>query len=267
VGFSIEVGDMDSGDFPPASGDVFRGSDTPPPAADSELGFENTDIGRLRQMWRDEKYAPELLPMDNVVIENINEQLDFQDDLIRNEKEEDLDESPEAAADPDRAASVKTICAIELDRLRYILRDYLRIRLWKLAEYPQHYLEKSNQMLLSEAERIYVKGLWEAQEGLLHNRFLSALPKMNRRLDTQEDLLDLVRRPDLDRHVYIKVLQDIGFVISVSLTQSTQDSEITPSATRQQDLTLTPGHTYNLKYRHIRQLLMNPEHRGKICLV
>lgn len=258
---------MDSGDFPPASGDVFRGSDAPDPAGDTEVKFENTDIGRLRQMWRDEKYAPELLPIDNIVIDNINEQLDWREDEIRDDQEEDLDDTPEAAADPDRVASVKTIWAIELDRLRYILRDYLRLRLWKLAEYPQHYLEKSNQMLLSEAERIYVKGMREAQEGLIHNRLFCALPVHQRRLDTQEDLHDLVRRPDLDRSVYIKVLQDIGFGISVSVTQSTQDSDTTPSGTRQQDIQLMPGHTYNLKYKYIRQLLINPEHRGKICLV
>lgn len=251
---------MDSGDFPPASGDIFRGDTS---AGDAEPEFENTDVGRLRQMWRDEKYAPELLPMDKVIIENVTEQLEFQEEQMKNAKEEDLEESPEAA-DPDRAASENTIYERELDRLRYILRDYLRIRLWKLAEFPQHYLEPSNQMYLSEAERIYVKGMWEAQEGLFKNRMLSALPPMKRRLDMKEDLLDLVRRPDLDRHVYIKVLQDIGFVISVSLTPSTQASDATP---RPQDLQLMPGRTYNLKYRHIRQLLMNPEQRGKICLV
>jgi hypothetical protein len=29
----------------------------------------------------------------------------------------------------------------DLERTKYVLRDYLRIRLWKLTQWPQHYLE------------------------------------------------------------------------------------------------------------------------------
>merc|ERR1719235_2981283 len=104
---------------------------------------------------------------------------------MKDAKEEDADDSPEAP-DPEQIAFRNIIYATELERLRYLLRDYLRIRLFKLAEYPQHYLEPSNQIHLSEAERNYVKSMWEAQEGLFNNRFLSALPSHKMHLDIKE---------------------------------------------------------------------------------
>merc|ERR1719443_269801 len=70
-----------------------------------------------------------------------------------------------------------TIRNIDLDRVRYWLRDYLRIRLWKLMQYPQHYLEPANQALLGDAERVFLREHWAGKQQFFQGHLLNFLPQ------------------------------------------------------------------------------------------
>lgn len=214
--------------------------------------FVNPDLSKLLIMWRNEKYAPEILPFDTEVVENISEVVDFVGETL---EEERLESDVQDPNDPDRCLRV-----LDLDRTKYILRDYLRIRLWKLSQWPQHYLEPRNLALLSEAERNFLRDCWQLKRGFFEHRLLGALPAAKRGLDDKLDHLDMVRRPILDKHVYARITGDVGIIdIPPDFTQETSGSV--------EPLALHEGQSYLLRYSLIRKFLMEPEHAGKVQLV
>lgn len=227
------------------------------PGDDEQLVDE--DVSRLYVRWRNEKYAPELLPFDKDTIENISEVLEFVGEKLDDERQE------QAAGDaefPDLDDCNYILRCVDKERVKYVLRDYLRIRLWKLGQWPQHYLEPTNDALLSDAERVYLRETWGLRVAFFEHRLLGALPEMKRQLDEQVDLLDMVRRPELDRHVYAKIVGDIG-QIEISPT-FTQDSS---NATPKPPLELHKGQTYMLRYTLIRKYMVDLAQDGKVELV
>eukprot|EP00931_Biecheleriopsis_adriatica_P077207 TRINITY_DN50818_c0_g1_i1.p1 TRINITY_DN50818_c0_g1~~TRINITY_DN50818_c0_g1_i1.p1 ORF type:complete len:253 (+),score=50.78 TRINITY_DN50818_c0_g1_i1:37-759(+) len=223
-------------------------------AGPEDAAFVNEDVERLVTRWRNEKYAPELLPFDTEVVEDMSEVLEFVADSL----EEDRAEGEQDPNDPDFR-----LRSLDLDRMKYILRDYLRIRLWKLSQWPQHYLEPKNQSLLSAAERTFLNEYWENKKLYLENRLLSALPRNNQGLADKSDLLDMVRKPDLEKFVYVRIKADVGEIeVPPSLSGPTQESSGT-----QKPLPLDEGNTYLLRYCLVRPFLMEAAHNGKVELV
>mmetsp|Transcript_66757 Transcript_66757/g.215133 ORF Transcript_66757/g.215133 Transcript_66757/m.215133 type:complete len:233 (-) Transcript_66757:189-887(-) len=212
--------------------------------------FVNRDVARLLARWRNEKYAPEVLPFDREVAENISEVLEFVGEALEEDRAEGDGQDPN---DPDYC-----LRCVDLERVKYLLRDYLRIRLWKLAQWPQHYLEPANLQLLSDAERTFLREFWGMKRSFLEYRLLGALPATKQGLDDKMDLLEMVRRPVLDKHVYARLSADVG-PIELPAT-STQGPSPEP-------LVLHGGNTYLLRWPLVRGLLMDPEHEGKVQLV
>merc|ERR1719387_265483 len=153
-----------------------------------------------------------------------------------------------------------TIRAVDIDRVKYWLRDYLRIRLWKLTQWPQHYREPERQGLLSDAERTFLHEYWRAKESFLKAHCLQYVPETKQRLDQKTDLQDMVRRPQLDSFVFVRVLKHVGPVTLPPTFSQSQDSS---SSTDE----LQEGNTYLVTYVAVRHLLMEPEHNGKVLLV
>jgi len=213
--------------------------------------FVNRDILRLFMRWQNEKYAPEVLPFDREVTENISEIMEFVGESLEEERAEGEILDPN---DPDYC-----LRSLDLERTKYLLRDYLRIRLWKLSQWPQHYLEPANMHLLSDAERAYLREFWNMKHSFLEHRLLGALPPAKQGLDDKMDLLDMVRRPVLDKHVYVKLSENIG-PLDVPST-GTQD------ASAPEPLTLYEGNTYLLRWPIVREFLMDSIHEGKVQLV
>jgi len=208
-------------------------------------------MDQLIRRWKNEKYAPEILPFDQQNVEDLSEATEFVSEILHEEMADSEEKDPN---DPDYR-----LRCIDHDRVKYVLRDYLRIRLWKITQWPQHYLEPDNIEVLSEAERTFLREYWDAKKGFLENRLLDALPPAKRALDEKIDLLDMVQRPNLDKHVYVRITGEIP-KLTVSPSQTTQGSEPQP-------LVLANGQTYLIRYSVIREFLMDSAHDGKVELV
>jgi GINS complex subunit 4 len=213
-------------------------------SAEDEEPFVNEDVTKLIRAWRNEKYSPELLPFAREVAEGISEVCEFVGEAL----EEDRSDKGLAPDDPEQVLRQK-----ELERTKYMLRDYLRIRLWKIGRYPQHYLEPANLEKLSDAERTYLREAWELKKTFFEHRLLGALPKHKQGLDDQIDLHSMVRRPELDKQVYVKALADVG-QIELPPTFSQEASATTDT------LNLIVGQTYLMRYSLVRKFLVNPNH-------
>uniref|UniRef100_A0A7S1PN95 DNA replication complex GINS protein SLD5 n=1 Tax=Alexandrium catenella TaxID=2925 RepID=A0A7S1PN95_ALECA len=214
--------------------------------------FHNKDVEKLFLRWQNEKFAPEVLPFDRDVAENISEMVEYVGEGLEEERGEGDGQDPN---DPDYC-----LRCVDLERIKYLLRDYLRIRLWKLSQWPQHYLEPANIQYLSDAERQFLREFWNLKKGFFESRLLGGLPTAKQGLDDKMDLLDMVRRPALDKHVYARLSESIG-PIEVPPT-STQDTGSSP-----EPLTLQAGNTYLLRWPIVRNFFLNPELEGKVQLV
>lgn len=212
----------------------------------------NLELLELHRMWRNEKYAPELLPFNPTVVLNIAEVAEFVGEQLDEEKAED--------ADPNDPSMV--LRSADLERVRYVLRDYLRIRLWKITQWPLHYLNGKYNVLLSKAENKFLKEYWDHKQKFFEVRLLGALPPSKHSLDEKVDLSDMVRRPCLNKFVYARVTGDLGPVEVPASLDPTSDST---SATR--TVEYTKGRTYLIRYAVIRQFLLRKKHAGKIELV
>lgn len=219
---------------------------------EEEAEFFNKDVAMLFLRWQNEKYAPEVLPFDHKVAENISEMVEYVGEGFEEERNEGDAQDPN---DPDFV-----LRCVDLERIKYVLRDYLRIRLSKLSQWPQHYLEPANIQYLSDAERNFLREFWALKKNFLDHRLLGALPAAKQGLDDKMDLLDMVRRPVLDKHVYARLAESIG-PIAVPAT-STQDTAATP-----EPLTLQAGNTYLLRWPIVRKFFMEAELEGKVKLV
>jgi len=208
-------------------------------------------IQQLILRWTNEKYAPEVLPFDQQTVEDLSEALEFVND--------ELNESAMNGEAQDPDDPTRRLQLMDYERVKYVMIDYLRIRLWKIQKCPQHYNEPDNIGVLSKAERQFMREAWDSKVKFLHNRLLSALPNGKETLDDKLDSLDMVSRPNLERHVYARIMSDIP-KLTPGLSPSTQGSEA-------ESLTLNKGDTYLLRYSVIRDFLIDPAHDGKVQLV
>jgi hypothetical protein len=210
-------------------------------------GFET-----LMRRWRNETFAPEILPFDSQTIEDYTEATELVSEILHEDR---MDAESQDGIDPDF-----NIRCMDHERVQYVMRDYLRQRLWKLQQWPQHYLEADNIEVLSEAERVFLRAIWDAKKVFMQTRVLDALPPAKQSLDDKIDLLEMVRRPKLQSHVYARINDDIP-VIDPTPSASTQGSQ--PS----EPLRLMKGQTYLIRYSLIRTFFTDPEMDGKIELV
>lgn len=212
------------------------------------------DVKDLVTRWRNEKFAPELLRFATEAVEQLSEVVEYVAEGL--EEERANGEAEPGGGD----ACLYLLRCTDMDRVKYLLRDYLRIRLWKIRRYPQHYLEPTSNELLSKAEREFLRNYWQLKSQYLDHKMLCALPEIKQKLDDQVDMLDMTRRPGLDKHVYVRIEGDVD---PIDITPSAGQ---TPSSQRS-SLSLNRGETYLLRYHQVRQYLMAPEHDGKVVLV
>jgi len=97
----------------------------------------------------------------------------------------------------------------ELERLKFLIRSFLRARIAKIDAHPLHYRDSPH---LSTTEQQYL----QAHQALLSRHygasFLSQFPNSLQRLDDTAGFISMVDTPDMDKAVFCRVLRDIGVV-------------------------------------------------------
>ncbi|KAL1923930.1 uncharacterized protein VTP21DRAFT_6965 [Calcarisporiella thermophila] len=191
----------------------------------------NPDVGLLAQSWINERSAPEILPYRGVLVENLLELIDKQSELVS-----------EMFEDPTRRFEC-VIYQTEMERIRWLIRSYLRTRLHKIERYATHILNDPESFSrLSDEEREYVEQYHSIVSEHYHKAFLSLLPEEQRKQDEVDNFTDLsmVATPSLDDAVFCRVMEDLG---EVELEGSNEFVD------------MTTGDIYLLRYRDVRKLL------------
>lgn len=180
----------------------------------------NTVLSQLRQAWINERVAPELLPFETAAYEHVRGQLESQRKAL----------DARGADREGTAAAFKHLYEMDLDRLRYLLAAYTRVRLAKIQQLYMwlsarpavvtSVLSPDEARFLAEYSRLRQRHLWSTVlSHIADDGGGGSSARAARRAEAVDaDLAADARssRLPLDRHVFVRVLDDIGAVRAAS---------------------------------------------------
>ena len=155
----------------------------------------------LQEVWLNEKFSPELLQHQSDLVDCMLDQIQQMEENLRKLKKNDFR---------------VVIHRMELDRIRYIVTDYLRIRLNKIERFVIHVLEQESSRNI-EDPYLSPPELKFAREYLSHmeeHLRLVALRHMPTNVQDFEKTKVAVI-PNLSSHVFLRAKQSITGVVIV----------------------------------------------------
>ncbi|GHJ86138.1 hypothetical protein NliqN6_2540 [Naganishia liquefaciens] len=195
------VGHVPGGDFSPSIIPGAAAAAAAAAASDSDTPL--SDVARLIRAWTRERGTPDIQPWQGDLVEECLHKLAQQGEML-----ELLRGDPKTSEEEHfKLIVVQT----EMERVRYVVRAYLRCRLAKVEKYSQYITTTPDaQRLLSQLELSHA----QKYTHLLHTHYtesvLQSLPEKLRGLDvdfgTQRSM---VRKPDKTTPVLIYVKQDL----------------------------------------------------------
>lgn len=203
---------------------------------------------QLTQATLNERMAPEVLPYEHELLTQVLNQLTEQQQFLL-ESHEYGDANMETGIIQSDFKLQLMIIETDIERLNYLVRLYLRIRLSKIDKFTIHYVNLTSQeekevpgkkSLLSEEEIDYMHKHFKLLTNLYNNSFLKHMPDYLTLLDDSGGGQQMVVTPDIDQPVFIKV--NSKEVITVSLDE-------------EDDLDLEEGGIYVVKFSLIRKYL------------
>ncbi|GAB1607891.1 Hypothetical predicted protein [Argonauta hians] len=170
----------------------------------------NEVLSKLEEAWLNEKFSPVLLESKTEIVECLLEQLGVMEENIQKAKKGDFKVN---------------IHRMELDRVRFVLNSYLRIRLEKIQSHTAYYLDKHSQQgdreesLFSPAELNFAKEYLSLVEDHLTSIGVQHMPVILHTLHSNMAGIS----PCMDRHVFFKVNRDVEGVLVEEETLDTGD--------------------------------------------
>jgi GINS complex subunit 4 len=170
---------------------------------------KRSDLDELIHAWISERMSPELLDYKELLIERILSRIRAQIEFI------EMNSIELQSGEKDIKLQLMVIES-ELDRVNFILRSYLRTRLCKVDTYTIH-IRNSEELIqrLSPDETRYMENHFRALVELYNALFLAQLPEQLQALDDRGGGISMIEEPDLEKPVFIKVVDDVleGIVI------------------------------------------------------
>uniref|UniRef100_A0A6V7HNT6 DNA replication complex GINS protein SLD5 n=1 Tax=Bracon brevicornis TaxID=1563983 RepID=A0A6V7HNT6_9HYME len=162
----------------------------------------------LEKAWLNEKFAPEILPHKSNHVDCLLHHISYMEENLRRLPKGDLRLS---------------IHRMEIDRIRYLVSSYLRMRLEKIERHVidilQRESEKSeDERYLTEAEYKFATEYAVNMETLFRSLVLQHLPPNQQGLEADK----LAIRPNMSAHVFLRANKKINGV----LIPGTVDEEV-----------------------------------------
>lgn len=163
-------------------------------------------LSKLERAWLNEKFSPELLPNKSEIVDCVLEQLHEMQQNIDRAKKGDFKVG---------------IHKMELDRIRYILSNYLRTRLHKIENFTLHVLEKEkhDSGLLTSEELKFAEDYQSSVEAHFKTLALKHMPHNLQTLDKKQTAI----HPNLDSYVFLRVDEDVEGVNTEEETDDARD--------------------------------------------
>lgn len=218
--------------------DAFRGLDEQRETVESNLNEEKAlDLELLTQVWIRERSIEEILPYESDlmerIIERVQEQVEFleinSEDSLINEKTMKL---------------VLIIVETELEKVRYLLKSYIRTRLAKLDKFGIYIQREEHEVAkLSPVEIEYMRRHLEILSELLNEQYLNIMPPNLQSLADPE----MITAPSLNHPVFVMCKQDCEVILDESKVGADPDAT----------LEMRVGEVFVIKYSLVQDALAN----------
>mmetsp|Transcript_31016 Transcript_31016/g.50404 ORF Transcript_31016/g.50404 Transcript_31016/m.50404 type:complete len:249 (+) Transcript_31016:104-850(+) len=165
--------------------------------SDDDEEESETIVDELRKIWLNEKGAPEILKYEARVMKRVEEELETQKAHIERLSEEK------------HTGGIIRILQMEYDRVNYMRKDYLRIRLRKIQKFDIDILSSDDvENLLNKAEIDFASGYLDLRERHFGKSFLHHIP------DNYDSLTEknMEVKPNMDEYVFFKATANVGTV-------------------------------------------------------
>lgn len=227
-GREMPVGDSAQGDGRSVSASDSHG-DSPHTA--------NENISMLRMLVQNEQFSPEILPSQSQSIDALRNLVDAQTDLV------DTEEDDEAV---DQLSFESQLKRMELERINYQLRHYLRLRIKKIQTFIMHIFKGDGPYdRLSSAEQRFAVGYSDLVEEHFNKAFLNLLPQRLQVME-KDGTVEPVTLPNLNGFVFCRVRNDLGsYVIGEDASDDSLD--------------LSKGDILCIRYKSIRELIQSED--------
>ena len=154
----------------------------------------------LITIWRNEKLCQTLLPYEESIINEVISQIEKKEEEIKNKK---MDKN------------MKYYVEIDIQHIKYIIKDYLRIRLMKIEKYLFFLLKNNKIDILSQNEIKFAAELMDIKaayfiQGLkkmnsLANNFFQFTDKTKTRVEKMQTINDaMITKPDDNDYVVVQ---------------------------------------------------------------
>ena len=108
---------------------------------DSSYMHSNNPIFELQSQWQNEKFTEELLPYPTKLLSKILINIENTDSKLKNKHSNTSNTNTEIEADK-RLPVINEIKELDLERVKFLVKDFLRIRLAKINKYLIHIIKK-----------------------------------------------------------------------------------------------------------------------------
>lgn len=167
-------------------------------------------LEKLEMMWSNEKFAPELLECKTEIVDCMLDQIAEMNGNIPKAKKSDF-----------RVAIHK----MEVDRIRYVLSSYLRIRLEKIEKFAQFLVDQEEKRKASEPSKLspeeynYAKEFIQNMDACFHSIALRHMPPNLQKLESSRKTI----KPNLDHYVFVKANKEVDGVLVEEETVDTRE--------------------------------------------
>ncbi|KAJ8519204.1 hypothetical protein ONZ45_g3828 [Pleurotus djamor] len=183
---------------PDANSFVARARNAPD---DNDIDIDELMPPQLIRLWMNERHAPDILPVQEHLLAGILDHIRHQSDAVQL-----LRSDPDASQEEHfRIVLVQT----EIERIKFIVRSYLRTRLFKIEKYARYIVSNPEiQTRISASERTYASKQAQILDQHFHETVLKSLPEAQSHLDdTPIFMPPMVTEPDKFKAVFVHALK------------------------------------------------------------
>ncbi|XP_017889380.1 DNA replication complex GINS protein SLD5 [Ceratina calcarata] len=181
----------------------------------------------IEEAWLNEKFAPEILPHQNDLVECMLQQITHMEENLKRLDKSDIR---------------LMIHRMELDRIKFVISSYLRARLEKIEKYTIHILTQeasrsAEECYLTAAELQYAKEFLSNMETLFKTIALQHMPGAFQNFETNK----LSVKPNMQAYVFLRANSRVnGIMIPGSLDE---------------EIDLEPGSQHIIQYNAVADLV------------
>lgn len=233
------------------------------------------DYSRLMTLWRNERCAPELLPYPSLLLSRMLRRVQEQMENIENismgfyENTISGDLKNSGVSYDKTNEKLPLLCMeAELERVKFLLRSYLRCRLSKIdkfmlylkqLDYDETNVTPLNE-LLSEQEQVYHSRHFAISLKLLNSSILKHMPPELQAINDTEGSVSMIDEPEWNKFVFIHVKEPSDHANEDPLLEKNEFGKLCYTVTiheLNEDVELNIGGIYVMRYAVIKDLLRN----------